>query len=101
MTTETILTDEIISELAAKHLWAHAQFIGAGEVYYEGEIEFARAIEQAVLQSPEIQALHKDAKRYRYLKKGNQWIVAATQTGFHIDGGELDDLIDNELEKQK
>ena len=49
MTIETILTDEIITELAAKHLWAHAQFIGAGEVYYEGEIEFARAIEQAVL----------------------------------------------------
>ena len=68
MTTATFLTDEIISELAAKHLWAHAQFVGAGEVHYEGEIEFARAIEQAVLQSPEMQALRKDAERYRWLR---------------------------------
>ena len=28
----------------------------------------ARAIEQAVLQSPEIQALRKDAERYRHLR---------------------------------
>ena len=70
MTAEIILTDEIISELAAKHLWAHAQFIGAGEVHYEGEIEFARAIEQAVLQSEQVQALRKDAERYRWLRDG-------------------------------
>lgn len=41
--------------------------------------------------------LRKDAERYRYIKKGNQWIVAATQTGFHVDGEELDVLIDSEL----
>lgn len=70
MTIETILTDEIITELATKHLWAHAQFIGAGEVYYEGEIEFARAIEQAVLQSEQVQALRKDAERYRWFRDG-------------------------------
>jgi len=41
------LTDEEIEVLAQKHLQAFAQFIGAGEVHYEGEIEFARAIEAA------------------------------------------------------
>lgn len=63
--------------------------------------ELSRAIAQAVLQLPEIQALRKDARRYRYLKKGNQWIVASTQTGFHVDGEELDDLIDSEMEDQE
>ena len=48
----------------------------------------------------ESQALRKDAERYRYLKKGNQWSVAATQTGFHVDGEDLDDLIDSEMEQQ-
>jgi len=57
MTTETILTPAQIEELSAKHLWAHAQFVGAGDVHIEGDEAFARAIEQAVLQSPEIQAL--------------------------------------------
>jgi hypothetical protein len=39
------LTDEQISELAEQHLNAFAQFIGAGDVWFEGEVEFARAIE--------------------------------------------------------
>jgi len=68
MTAETILTDEIISELASKHLSAHAQFVGAGEVHYEGEIAFARALEQAVLQSEQVQAWKRDAERYRWLR---------------------------------
>jgi hypothetical protein len=38
------LTDEEIEQIASQYLTAHAQFIGAGEVCYEGEIEFARAI---------------------------------------------------------
>ena len=60
--------------------------------------ELSRAIAQAVLQLPEIQALRKDAARYRYMKKGGGWVVAATQTGWHVDGEELDELIDNEME---
>lgn len=48
----------------------------------------------------ECEALRKDAERYRYIKKGNQWIVAATQTGFQIDEGDLDDLIDAEMEQK-
>jgi uncharacterized protein (DUF305 family) len=38
------LTDEEIEEIGKQYLSAHAQFIGAGECHYEGEIEFARAI---------------------------------------------------------
>ena len=37
-------SDEDIERLASEHLNAHAQFVGAGEVHYEGEIEFARAL---------------------------------------------------------
>lgn len=40
------LSDEEIEEIAKQHLAAYAQFIGAGEVCYEGEIDFARAIEE-------------------------------------------------------
>ena len=34
----------------------------------DNALSFARAIEQAVLQSTEIQALRKDAERYRWLR---------------------------------
>ena len=53
MTTETILTYTQIYDL-----WHE----------YEGIVGFALAIERAVLQSPEIQALRKDAERYRWLR---------------------------------
>lgn len=46
----------------------------------------------------ECEELRKDAKRYHYIRKGNQWIVAATQTGAHLDGEVLDDLVDSEME---
>lgn len=49
----------------------------------------------------ECEELRKDAERYRYIKKGNQWVVAATQTGYQLDGEDLDDLIDSEMEQQK
>lgn len=49
MTTETVLTDE--------------QIVACGSnSEINGPYSFARAIEQAVLQSPEIQALRKDAE---------------------------------------
>jgi hypothetical protein len=38
------ITDEEIEYIASQHLSAHAQFVGAGECHYEGEIDFARAI---------------------------------------------------------
>ena len=33
-----------ILALAQEHLKAFAQFVGAGEVWFEGEVEFARAV---------------------------------------------------------
>lgn len=47
----------------------------------------------------ECEQLRKDAERYRCIRKGNQWIVAATQAGFHVDGEELDGLIDSQMEE--
>lgn len=47
----------------------------------------------------ECEKLRKDAERYHYIKKGNQWIVATTQTGAQLDGEVLDDLIDSETEQ--
>lgn len=44
----------------------------------------------------ECEKLRKDAERYGYIREGNHWIVAATQTGVHLDGKNLDDLIDEE-----
>lgn len=44
-----------------------------------------------------IRLLKKDAERYRCIREGNHWIVAATQTGVHLDGKDLDDLIDGEI----
>ena len=41
------LTDEQITALADAHMEAFAQFVGAGQVWFEGEKEFARAIEAA------------------------------------------------------
>lgn len=57
MTTETVpvLTDEQIVACGS-----------SSEI--NGPYSFARAIEQAVLQSPEIQALRKDAERYRAIR---------------------------------
>ncbi|MFA7174786.1 MAG: hypothetical protein WC340_15530 [Kiritimatiellia bacterium] len=53
MTTEKILTnDEIMIE------WEGT----------DNGLSFARAIEQAVLQSAEIQSLRKDAERYHWLR---------------------------------
>ena len=53
MTTPTrILTDERLAQM-------HCEI--------SDPFELSRAIEAAVLQSPEVQALRKDAERYRYL----------------------------------
>ena len=36
-----------IESLAQQHLKAFAQFTGAGEVWFEGEVDFARTVERA------------------------------------------------------
>uniref|UniRef100_UPI003340C7CC hypothetical protein n=1 Tax=Castellaniella defragrans TaxID=75697 RepID=UPI003340C7CC len=55
MTTETILTDAQIAEMADDGV-----FLGTTK-------EISRAIEAAILHSPEIQALRKDAERLDWL----------------------------------
>ncbi|GAA0237478.1 hypothetical protein GCM10009125_27960 [Castellaniella daejeonensis] len=60
MTTETVLTDADIHD--------KYQRITGYRSTPPVVLDFARAIEQAVLQSPEIQALRKDAERYRHLR---------------------------------
>lgn len=58
--------------------------------------QFFPIIEQAekALQSQD----RKDAERYRHIRNGSQWVVAATQIGFHVDGENLDELVDSEME---
>lgn len=109
MTTETILTvtaRAAFEAACAQHAEdagyeGHERLARDGAGYADSHTQAAWWGWCAALQSPELQALRKDARRYRYLKKGNQWIIAATQTGFHVDGEELDELIDNEMEKQQ
>lgn len=66
MSTEAILTDEIIFALAAETDIASIDPKVDVLMFSRDEmLQAGRAIEQAVLQSPEIQALRKDAGRFR------------------------------------
>lgn len=88
MTNKTALTDDAIHKLIVDF---EIECDCGIETYpVDNIVPFARAIEQAVLQSTEIQALRKDAERYRYIKKGD----------LQISGEELDDLIDSEMEQK-
>lgn len=63
MSTDTVLTDEQIDAILASPgdmRWVIA-------IKKERYVLFARAIEQAVLQSEQVQALRKDAERLRYI----------------------------------
>lgn len=64
MTTETVLTDEKIIMIGQQ-----VCAIEARENRGILPFAFARAIEQAVLQSPEIQELRKDARRLDKLEQ--------------------------------
>lgn len=54
MTTDTVLTIDFIAD--------------AMQAHDDDLLAFARAIEQAVLQSEQVQAWKKDAARYRWLR---------------------------------
>lgn len=100
MTTETILTDREISQvLSQKHLLACPDNITAYDV------AAAREIEQAVLQSPEVQAWKRDAERYRWIERqSDAWAVlgAAYDLSSEYDGvSNLSESIDAAMEKQK
>jgi len=61
MTNKTVLSDEKLEAAARNHGTGGWQTLASMKV-------FAREIEQAVLQSPEIQQALKDAGRYRWLR---------------------------------
>lgn len=89
MTTETILTEEVINSLSEKHLWGHAKFIGAGGVTIEGDDEFARAIEQAVLQSPEVQKWREDTARINSLEQQSKIPYRSYEATHSNDVGDI------------
>lgn len=102
MTTETILTDEQIM-----HLWDTR--VGdpceSMPLVDSDKTAFARAIEQAVLQSPEVQALRKDAGRYRYLRDDlrhddERWDAVSSWNHSNIPTAEFDSAVDAAMEKQ-
>lgn len=97
MTAETtILTDEQI------------QWIGSGARLseYGGALAFARAIERAVLQSPEVQQTRKDAERYRWLRNQKSpasfWPIPGLVTeDWQATPQELDSAIDAAVEEKE
>lgn len=104
-TSKTILTDEEVITIGQQ-----VRAIESGGNGYILPIAFARAIEQSVLQSPEIQALRKDAERYRRLRRGSIKDVAvvrgldamdygssgvASTYSEEIDGDDLDAATDS------
>jgi hypothetical protein len=92
VTTETVLHEPHIIEIARSLNWQ----IQYREVE-ENSIELARAIEQAVLQSPEIQALRTNAERcakYQRLLEGAAAVLAnAAET---MEGGGRDECLAHE-----
>ena|SRR5690554_4289329 len=106
MTTETILSDDELRH----HQGQNLNTIGAIDVQIASCIKAGRAIEQAVLQSPEIQALRKDAERYRR-PRGMTWhssplCVVSTpkksvRPGFDCPSGDrMDAAIDAAMEQK-
>lgn len=96
MATEEVLTDEQI------------QWIGSGARLseYGGALAFARAIEQAVLQSPEVQRMRKDAERYRWLRNQKSpatfWPIPGLVTeDWQATPQELDSAIDAAVEEKE
>jgi|SRR5699024_3225883 len=99
MTTETILTDKEISKT----------LVDAGILLVPQEITgydivIARAIEQAVLQSEQVQAWKRDAARYRWLRETPdaevRIFIDQPYGGREMSDHFLDDAIDAAMEQQ-
>lgn len=104
MTTETILTPEQVDALLEGVLRASGSRLAnyTFQKTLDDLHSSIRAIEQAVLQSPEVQALRKDVARYRFIRQ------QSSPAEVHIHGVELglattwlDDAIDEEMEAWK
>lgn len=102
MTTEQILTDEEVQGILSRvYNYPLSQI-------HPRDIRAWRAIEQAVLQSPEMQALRKDAARYQEIR--NRLTGASYDPAFFDDlfkagcighPEEVDEEIDAAMEQQK
>lgn len=94
----TILTDEAIEQGREATFSTNNPFCPCDSKTMR---KAARWAEQAVLQSPEIQALRKDAERYRWLRSDDSAdIVDCLDFSGVVDGQELDAAIDAAMEKQ-
>ena len=101
MTTETtILTDEQIAQVLND-----AGVTEYADVPLRYDLEVARAIEQAVLQSPEVQAWKMDAERYRHLRDEAELcphdIFNAWWLSDHGNPQTLDAAIDTAMQEKK
>lgn len=102
-TNEPVLTDTEIFMIGQK-----TRALEAGENGYILPAVFARAIEQAVLNSPEVQAWKRDAERYQWLKKQFR-VMSLDMGGNHSwilrcplrDGRTIDAVCDKSMEQEK
>lgn len=102
MTTKTILTDKEIIAIGNQ-----ASAIEAGENGFVLPVAFARAIEQAVLQSEQIQNWKQGSERYQWLKKQFR-VMSLDMGGNHAwilrgplrDGRTIDEVCDKSMEQQ-
>lgn len=67
MSADTVLPTSQIERLIRDTV--AAKIIQGEDIEPKDWIDFARAIEQAVLQSEQVQALRKNAERYRWLRE--------------------------------
>lgn len=85
--TTTVLTDEQIAQ--ALNLSGATDY---ADVPLSYDLEIARAIEQAVLQSPEVQALRKDAEAFR-LMVSKRLTVSVRELGHEVEVFYLNDCL--------
>ena len=90
-------SDAEIEKLAAEHLKAFAQFTGAGDVWVEGEVAFARAVlakwgtPQPVVREPlSVQEVEQLLAQWSYEVNGDRarYLVRMTEAAHGIKGGQ-------------
>ena len=104
MTTETVLTDAQIFDCFDRECAEMVINFDADELYPVG-----RAVEQAVLQSPEVQALRKDAEISRWLRDNGlvsfpavrDWMTIRVVHPMPPDVATFDEGINAAMEKQQ
>lgn len=92
--TTTILTDDQIISIMAQHINHDNDDMRVKPM------SFARAIEQTVLQSPEVQALKRDAERYRKVRRMTLRQYSDLYQANIKTGAPFDRLVDAAMEKK-